>query len=85
MQGNIIVKNNEFKNGKTKVNSIKNLFTNEGKNLLNYVQKMENTGYKVMLITLIIGVIGGVIIGSLNCPPSAKYPFNNGEMVQKMK
>jgi len=79
MEGNIIVKNNEFKKGKTKVNSITNLFTNEGKKLLNYIQKMNNTEYKVVLITLIFGLIGGVIIGSLNCPPSTRYPIYDGE------
>jgi len=47
-------KKNEFKNGKTKVKSIKTIFTNEGKNRLNYVQKMDKTNYKAMLIILSI-------------------------------
>jgi len=79
MEGRIIVKNNEFKNGKSKVNSIKKIFTSEGKNILNYVQNMDDSGYKVVLITLVIGLIGGLIIGSLNCPPSTRYTMSNGE------
>ena len=51
----------------------------ESSTLLNYVKRMDNTGYKLMSIMVLIGLIGGLFICILTCPSSDIENAENGQ------